>query len=302
MKTKEIVAIFGANGFLGRRLTKYLKNKRYEVVSISRSGNVDYNLDITKKTSFQGLDIDPDIVINCASALPGGDFWDEEYSRQVFEVNFWGSYNLVKWIQTRPSVKQVINMSTLVVIDKPWPLLLNEDEVTYPFSSHQAYCISKLNQELVFNTLLLNREISVCNARLSALFGEEMSWNGVLCNFIDKALLNDKIELKNGTQVSSDFLYVETACQMIGSLIRNNVSGVINLAAGEEVYLDKLAYKIFDIVKGDKTKITNVTLDKSQINRGVIDIKKIQSFMAGEKIVGFEEGLLKTVNYRKLKI
>ncbi len=297
---KDTIAIIGATGFLGQGLKKYLNQVGYEVLSLSRKGEI--QLDITNKELFSKLEIKPTIVINCASMLPGGDFWDEKHLRTIFETNFWGSYNLANWIKDTPSIEYVLNLSTLAVVNKPWPISLDESVSTYPYSSHQGYCISKLNQELVFNTLSLSTNVKVCNARLSALFGEEMEWNGVMSYFIDKAIHKEPLDITNGDLVSADFLHRTLACKMIEKLIINRAEGIINLASGKEVFLKELAFDIYTYLDVDKSLITNNNLSNIKENRSVINIEKIKKYFSEDVILDYKQGLFSTIEYRKKMI
>lgn len=60
-----IVAILGANGFLGKYITGYLKDKNYNVFPVTRT-----DLDLTNLNAvYQWLkNIQPDVLINCATA------------------------------------------------------------------------------------------------------------------------------------------------------------------------------------------------------------------------------------------
>jgi len=299
---RKKIAIFGANGFLGRQLTSYLKKEGYDVVTISRTGDVDIHLDVTDSSAWKQLTLTPEIVINCASILPGGDFWDEAYLRETFETNFWGSYYMAQWIRRTAEVQFVLNLSSLAVINKPWPEGVTEEENTYPFSVHQGYCISKLNQELVFATMSQDTSVKVCNARLSALFGATMKWSGVMAQFIDKALNNEPLEVVNGDKVSADFLYVEDACVMLERVIRNRVEGIINVASGKEIYLLDLATRIYEYVGSATHLVRNRTEENAEQNRTVIRIEKLKEYLENGFEPNIEKGLKETINYRKLNI
>ena len=298
---KKSIAIFGANGFLGSHLCNTLKEE-YNVISISRSGEADYLVDITKKEDFSCLKISPEIVINCATYLPGGDFWEESDLKSVFEVNFWGSYNIAKWIKENTSVNYVINISTLAVINKPWELNLKEDSQAYPFSSHQGYCISKLNQELIFNALSSSSNVKVCNARISALFGKEMKWNGVLPIFIDNLLNNKEIRVNNGNLVSADFLDVRNASKMIEALLPLEKEGIINIASGREVFLNELINLLVNIIPTTSSKIIENNNSNGKENRSLINVDKIKTLIDFSTLHPLEDSLKDIVNYRKLEL
>jgi UDP-glucose 4-epimerase len=295
----ESIVIIGSKGFVGNVLVSYLKAKGFRVITISRNGkDSDINLDITNKDSFKELKIDPQIVINCASMLPNNSFWDEDGLRSMFEVNFWGSYNIAQWVKRTPSVKQVINLSTLAVYNKPWSIDLKETEKVYPYAANQSYVISKLNQELVFKVLSEEHDVQVANLRLSAIFGEQMKWNGILCTIIDKALNKEPLNLVNGELTSFDFLHVNNVCEIIEKVIFNKTNGIVNVASGNEVYLLELAQKIYEYLGLNLLSIENVNAKGAAKNRAVVNVDKIQSLFNENYEIDFYSQLYKLIEYR----
>lgn len=293
------VVIFGSNGFVGKALVFFLENKGFNVITVSRScGNSDLNLDITNKEAFKRIDSQPNIVINCASMLPNGSFWEEESLRAMFEVNFWGSYNIAQWIKNTPSVTQLINLSTLVVHDKPWSINLDELEKVYPFKANQSYPISKLNQELVFQILALENNVKVANLRLSAIFGEDMKWGGIMCSIIDKAINSETLNITNGDLVSFDFLHVNNVCEMIEKVIHNPSNEIINIASGNEIFLKDLAEKTYSYLNVDLNLINNTTTKGINKNRAVVNINKIKNLFDENYSINFLEQLNKLIDYR----
>jgi len=295
------VLLLGANGFLGRFLYKYLTDEGYLVKTVSRKGeHIDYKIDIGIKEDWNKITFEAEIVINCASVLPGGKIDDVVYTQQLFNTNFWGTYHLCQWVDAHKSVRYVLNTSTIAVVNKPWPVPVTENAPTYPLGAHALYCASKLNQEILLQSYPFSHEVSICNARLSALYGEDMQWGGVLCNVVDKAIKHESMSLTNGTNVSVDFIYVKDVCSYFGMLLKHNTTGIINIASGKETFLLDMAKEIYSIVSPDLdvvNKDTNVPA-----NRAVVDITKLSALDEYIQPISFTEGLQKTINYRKEQI
>ncbi len=295
------VLLLGANGFLGRFLCRYLTDEGYLVKTVSRKGEgIDYKVDIGIKGDWNKIDFDAEIVINCASVLPGGKIDDAQYAQQLFNTNFWGTYHLCQWVDAHKSVRYVLNASTIAVVNKPWPVPVTENSPTYPLGAHALYCTSKLNQEILLQSYPFSYEVSTCNARLSALYGEDMQWGGVLCNVIDKAIKQEPLSLTNGTKVSADFIYVKDVCLYFGMLIKNSTTGIINIASGKEVFLLDMAKGIYNIVSPGLDVVNTDT--NILANRAVVDIAKLIAVEGYMKPTPFAEGLQKTINYRKKQI
>ena len=113
------ILITGARGTIGRKLVPVLEDK-HELYLLSRNHNdgdkrwhqVDLaNLDQVLEV-MQGIDI----VIHLAIATGHeGDYEDDTFNRQRFDVNVKGTYNLFEASQ-RAGVKQVIYTSSLTVV------------------------------------------------------------------------------------------------------------------------------------------------------------------------------------------
>ncbi len=293
------VLLTGANGFLGKHLYSHFVADGFEVKTLSRTGdNIDYRIDIADSAAWDQLDFEPEIIINCAAILPGGNAGDENYVRSLFNTNCLGAYNLCKWVDKTISVKYILNVSSLSVIGKPWPIPLKEDSSAYPSGPHALYSLSKLNQEVLINSFQFSHPVKFAHARLSALFGPNMAWIGIMCSLIDKALKQEPITLSKGTKVSADFIYVTDVCRHFTTLVKKEAEGVINIASGEEVYLSDLAKFILNASGNKLDKLTNIET-AGDYNRAVIDISKLKYLEPTFKNTDFVAALQTTIKYRQ---
>ena len=275
------VLLIGGNGLLGKALSRELKLNNIEFSTASRSEDNDFKIDISKFSSFDVLPNSVfDVVINCASVLPGGNYLDNDYLNSIHNVNILGTQNICKWIDTQKSIKKIVNCSSLAVVNKPWPIDLNEEATTYPLGSHVLYCSSKLTQELIFETFASNNNIDLSQIRFSALYGEEMIKSGVIWSFINQALGSGIISIENGSKVSSDFLNVSDASKILLEVIKGDIYGIINGASGEETSLIKLAEAI-KLNIGESIKITNIDNPSFKTNRSVVNISKLKTNRRG---------------------
>lgn len=288
------VLIFGGNGFLGDAVTSLLHEMGFEYYTVSRSySKSSYNLDISNFEEFSKLPNNFfDIVINCATILPGGNYLDNDYLEKIYKTNILGTQNICKWIDGQSSVTKIINCSTLVVVAKPWPLHLTEDEFTYPSGNHVLYCTSKLTQELIFKTFAADKRIVLSQIRFSALYGESMAWNGIICNMIDQAKENKKISLKNGSKVTVDFLHINDAAKIILATINSDYNGILNGASGNEVSLLELA-NIIAKSFNDTIEIINIEEENINENRALISIDKLKKIIDTSLFINLSNGIQK---------
>lgn len=278
--------IFGAGGFLGSTLVKQLQEAGEEVLSVKRTTTEGaIALDITQPEQFEAITVTPDIIINCASALPDPtkSFSDPGYLRQLYETNVIGSANIMNWAVAK-GVRKVISCSTLVVVDKPWPVPLQETASTYPMGNHVGYSASKLSQELVMSSIASAQGIQLLHLRISALYGPGMK-GGILARLLEQAANKEKISLTNGNSVTLDFLHVEDAAKAICHLAGLEAwsDRIINLAAGEEVSLLALAESLCELTGNAKENITNQD-DSTFESRAVVDTTLLESYLEGTGI------------------
>lgn len=290
------ILIFGASGFLGKEVTELLKFNNLEIFEVTRNDNkTNFNIDISVYDNFKILPNNFfDIVINCATILPGGNYLDNDYLEKIYKTNILGSQNICKWIDSQNTITKIINCSTLVVANKPWPINFNESVMTYPTGNHVLYSSSKLMQELIFQTLADFKKINIVNIRFSALYGKSMLWNGIICNLIDQAK-NNKIELFNANMVFADFLNVKDAAKIILSTIQNSISGILNACSGNEISLMNLAECIIKCL-GKNIKIINNDSENFIEQRAKINIDKLKQYIDTNSFINLNDGIIEILN------
>ncbi len=286
------ILIFGGNGFLGSEIALLLQSKKIEYYTVSRSKSTcNFKIDISNFDDFKKLPNNFfDVVINCATMLPGGHYLDNAYLDKIYSTNILGSQNICKWIDNQKSVKKIVNCSTLVVANKPWNLNINEETNTYPTGNHVLYSGSKLMQELIFATFAKYKKLDLVQLRFSTLYGKLMPWNGIICDFIDQAKNNNAIQLSNGSQVSADFLNVIDAAKITIASIESDIEGIVNAASGKETSLLELANFITEIINKN-IEINNSESDNFIDNRSVININKLATIINTNDFIDIKNGI-----------
>lgn len=286
------ILIFGGNGFLGNALTSIFDKENIQYYTVSRSNkDSTYNIDISDFDDFTKLPFNFfNVIINCATVLPGKNYLDSIHLNEIYKTNILGSQNICKWMDSQNAIKKIVNCSTLVVIGKPWAFDLDESAKTYPSGNHVIYASSKLTQELIFKTFADTKKIALAQVRFSALYGETMKWNGIVCNLIDQARANKRIDLKNASKVSADFLHVADAAKIIHAAVINGVTGIIHGASGVETSILDLAEMIINKVPYE-VQINNNEDDTFREDRSVINITKLKTIINTGKFIEFSQGL-----------
>ncbi len=292
------VLIFGGNGLLGTELCKLFSGNGIAFDSVSRTGlNCKYHFDISHKPSFDALIVNQyDYVINCASMLPGGNFLDAEYLEKIYRSNLLGTQNICAWLEGQNSVKKLINCSTLVVNNKPWPVPLTESHCSMPIGHHILYAASKLMQEAIFETFSQIYKLPLVQLRFSALYGPKMRREGVLCNLIETAKKHNKIEITNGSKVFTDFLNVKDAARIVYSVLSpQEATGIVNAASGKETSLVELA-KAVAAVLPTETVILNKNIVDFPALRASVSVEKLSQFINPNTFKKLSAGLKEMID------
>ena len=291
------ILVFGSNGYLGKNLTLLLKKHAFEFYTVSRSfDQSEYKIDISNFEDFSILPLNFfDVIINCATVLPGGDYLDNNYLDKIYKTNVLGSQNICKWIGSQNSIKKIINTSTLVVVGKPWALNFNETAQTYPTGNHILYCSSKLTQELLFKTFADKNNILLSQIRFSSLYGSKFNNSGIIHNLITNSKVNKKITLTNATKVSADFLHVTDAARIIIATIDNDLEGIINGAIGVETTILKLAETIKECFE-NKIEIKNSESKEFKTDRAIVNVNKLNKIIDTSSFVTLKTGIQEMVN------
>jgi UDP-glucose 4-epimerase len=293
------ILIFGSSGFLGKELTKLLRNSGYECFTVSRSSiETDFVVDISKFHDFYNLPKEFfNVIINCATILPGGDYLDNDYLDKIYKTNILGTQNICKWINQQKSIRKIVNCSTLVVVDKPWPINLSEDANTYPTGKHVLYSFSKLAQELFFTTYVSNNNIVLSQIRFSALYGENMNSGGIINTLINQLKSSNIIKLTNAQKVNADFLYVDDAAKIILATINNDYHGILNGATGVETSILHLAEIIKKHFNDESIQIENSeSMDFIHEDRAVISVEKLSKIVDVNNFTTIDEGIKKMLS------
>jgi len=284
--------VFGGNGFLGLEVEKELKNTNYTFFSASRNGNYGYKVDISNYEEFANLPTNFfDVVINCATILPGGNMLDNDYLNKIYNTNILGTQNICKWLISQKSIKKIINCSTLVVVNKPWDYNLTEEAKTYPIGDHVLYCSSKLMQELIIETTGTKYNIDFINVRFSSIYGKNMPKSGVIWALYQQCKNNNFIKITNGNKLSFDFINVNDAARILVAAIESQkTNGILNGASGVEISLSELAL----IVKrniSESIEIENEDHDNLTFNLSKINVTKLNKIINSDSFLSLDEGI-----------
>ena len=177
MKTK-LVAVTGANGFVGYNLCVTLEKLGYKVRRISRVSQLNSNNDVSIENWYESIDwekilVNVDFIIHCAGMAHRSDLKNNsekyELSNHILTKNIFIAAK-------KMYVKKFIFLSTIKVNGD---FTLNNQSFKYDDKPNpsDAYALSKLNAETSIIKLAENSNLSFVIVRPSLIYGKKVKGN-----------------------------------------------------------------------------------------------------------------------------
>lgn len=283
------VLITGATGFLGRHLTKKLKQNNFEVfisnTKIRNLNNIKNLLDLPKL----------DYIFHLACHTKAGD-WCLYHPGDQWEINQTINTNIISyWKNYQPQAK-MIAMGTSCSYSSELPMSEENYMKGDPDPSLYTYAMTK--RILLQGLISMNKQYNlnyVCFIP-STLYGNnyDLDDNHFIFDLIRK-IKKGKTENKivslwgNGFQ-RRELIHVDDAINLIISLKDIN-NEVINLSTGLDYSIREYAEKISKIIDYDYSIIEYDTTKYTGVFRKNLSIDKLSKLQPNFKFISLEKGL-----------
>ena len=283
-KNRLKIFIFGANGFIGNYLKKYLYNDYILFTPNKKKINLSKKKDLRKYL----LKHEPDIIINLVASTKFKFNQIKEKKNQIINTlnttkNLVNSINLnCKLIIFFGSIEEYGN------IEVPF----KENQNVSPLTHYGKY---KYKAYLYIKKILKGKKINYIWLRPSLTFGSgdnNQRYLGYIINSIKK---NKPFIVKPGEQIR-DFIHVDDLCKTLRLIIKNHkkkFNCILNISAQNYVKLRLIPNIIQNIIK-KKIKYVFKKTDKKEINLCNSNLKLKKTF-PGLKFMSFKKGLIKTL-------
>ena len=221
------VLLTGSEGFIGKPTTEALINKNHGVVKL------DSHLDHDITTVSVIPKVDGVIHLAAISSTP----WANESAKKAFEVNIYGTYNLL--LLAKECKKFVYASSSRIL----YPTLSN------------SYIVSKILQNDIAE--LFKDKVTTVGLLYTSVYGKggenRFKSINILNQIIDAAMTGDEVVIYGDGEQKRDFIFNEDVALANVKALDCERSALFNIGSGQSISLND-AIKIVEYISGKKVK------------------------------------------------
>lgn len=300
--------VIGGNGFLGYSVVEYLAREN-EVICFSKDECLKEELipgvkyvigDIWDESllnvSLEGVDVVLDFI---STTMPNSKniYLDDEINRTL------RYHNYIMTAIHRAGIKHYIFPSSGgAIYGNTDGLKVKEDRILEPCTT---YGVGKKMVEDMLHYFNQKLGIAVTILRIGNIYGSKLKRNiaqGVVDILIQVALQGGSFTTwGNALKSKRDYVFLEDVAEAVSIVINNYKEGelrVFNIGSGETKSLEE----VIRIVEKVTDKSINLISDNSKasgVNQIALSIDKIQKEVGWVPKTSLEEGIRKTVQYKK---
>ena len=299
------IMILGGHGFLGKTLVESLKSSNYDVYPLSRRDGLDLTDFSCAKRYFE--DINPDVVINCASNQ-GGIAYQELYSGTIYYENQLMGANSMEAARVSGVKKYVNIIAGCAYPGDPRDGILREDEFEagpmHP--TVENYGMTKRGAVMQAKCYRRQYDFKAISLILINLYGPGEHFHPDRSHAL-AALLRKFYEAKRdgvpevvlwGTgRAIREWLFVEDAAEGIvrATEVYSDVEP-LNIAVGQGYSIAELAGLIRNIVGYDGGIVYDSTKPDGAL-RKTGDIRRMTAILDWEPPTPIDEGIRRTLDW-----
>ena len=287
------ILITGINGFIGKRLSRKLADKKrfivlgYEQSTINQAkkDNPNRKFDVTNEEFFKNYhDETIDFIIHLAAKTSIEDSVKNPY--RTFFTNVVGTLNLLEFARKK-HIKNFIFTSTYLY-GKPEYLPIDEN---HPLKPHSPYNRSKFLAEKLCENYSLEYGLNVVSLRPFYIYGPNNKESSLVQKIIS-GINNSENVVLNGLKTKRDFLYVDDFVELIPKIMDNfpKKYNVYNVGYGVSYKIGDIAKKVARLLNKD-VKIQYKKRKANEIVDMAADISKVSKEFGWKPKINIDLGL-----------
>lgn len=271
MKT---IAILGAAGFTGRALCEKLSAQKVKLLLLSRRAGRFKNLPIkavdlsqpgSLAASLKNKKVD--VLFYLSSAMPN-DF--DKNAASAGRVNDAMHKNVYQcWKEQRFHLIYASSAAVYGQAPHPW-------EETVKVLPETSYAMSKRKGEEIFLKEFERTDLPLTILRIKAPYGLKTRGKTVVNSFIERALMNQDLELWGTGKRQQDFIYIKDLAQVFWLAYTKKRFGIYNVASGKVTTMKQLAQAVIKATKSKSNIIFNGKADPTEKIPAKMDLKKLR--------------------------
>jgi UDP-glucose 4-epimerase len=233
------LAITGANGFVGRHLTKAALARGWSVRALSRNTHWLRSLTPNDNLTIHQCDLtrfqDPqifagvDVVCHLAADIPP-DYDDPSYAQGCLLNNALGTQHVLEAARPSDGIHFIYYSSGNSYAHQD--RMVHEADPLFPSRHAVYYLASKLVGEMFCEHYRLVHSQQTTTLRLSSVYGPGQA-NGVLAKFVQRLSAGRPVQILDGGQHTADLVFVEDVLQATWRVIEHSAFGIYNIGSGQ---------------------------------------------------------------------
>ena len=280
------VAISGCDGFVGKHLSDFFKNKNFNIFPLTKQKGYDLNNEINND-DLPKLDV----ILHLAAKSFVPDSFTKPYT--FYQNNFISTLNILE-LAKKNNTRTIFFSSYLYGNPKYLPI----DEL-HSLNPSNPYAQSKLICEELCKGYSRDFNIPIIIVRPFNIYGVGQKAPFLIPEIINQAK-NGKIILSD-SRPKRDFIHVNDIIEAINKLIdfeiKENEYQIFNLGSGKSYSVDEIANLIVSLVN-PKIKITYLgNYRKGEILETISNNDKIFKLTGWKSKIDLKDGLREIIDY-----
>lgn len=299
LKDKKIL-VTGGLGFIGSNLIRKLIGLGAEVTifDLAKGDDIEDSAKLEEviKKKF-------DVIYHLAGF--SGPSESNKDIKKSFSINTLSTVDLCKLILEHSPKAKLIFSSSRLEYGKPKYLPVNEEHPTNPISAYGLSKLAATQMAIVYNK---RYGLDVTIFRTSNVYGphkkKQFPGYNIINNFIDKAGKGEVLTVYGDGSQERDYIYVDDLVEAFMAVVKNpNISSgqIYNLGYGKGIKFKDMITLISNKVGGGEVKFAPWPKSYKDVETGsyISDISKIEKQLGFSPKIGFEEGIVKTIQAQR---
>lgn len=297
------ILITGANGFVGRHLSKTLLSNGCKVTQIVRSvahvgqaTGVQHVLDLSDRVKVAKVFslLQPDYVIHLAGSKNRVN--DVAQFRDTYDTNLLISLNIIDACRTLTNFKRLIYLGTCDEYGyAPTPYVETQREVPT-----NTYGLSKLAVTQILSCLFHSYRFPSVVLRPTVIYGPGQGEDMFLSALIQSLLAGEDFAMTSGEQ-RRDFVFINDVVDAIIKALKasDRVNGaIINIGAGIQYQIKEAATIVANLINSDvgkRIKFGAIQYRSNEVMDYAVVIASAKELLGWYPSTNLEDGLQQTV-------